>query len=75
MVLETMEEIMKSLHEEHGKDAVKVLQGGMKANLTMPKGFEVTDSGNHFIIKKDGKEMKVGLFAAHQVFEALNLFS
>ena len=65
---------MKSLHEQHGKKAIGVLQGMMKQNLPILKGFDIVDNGNHFIISKGKKSMHVGLYASSQVFEALNTF-
>jgi hypothetical protein len=66
---------MSSLHEEHGREAPNVLQGTMKAQVTLPEGFEAQDNGNHYIISKDGKEMHVPLFSAKEVFRALNIFA
>lgn len=65
----------KSLYEEHGENAVPILQGMMQAQVKLPKGFAVKNNGNHYIIEKNGKTMRVGLFCAREVFDALNLFS
>lgn len=68
---------MKSLHEKHGKDAVKVLQGMMQSQtdcMTLPKGFTTIPMGNHYIVQKGNREMRVPLFSAQEVFKALNMF-
>ena len=72
----TSQEVMgKSLHEEHGAGAIGILQGMIKSNVSLPKGFTVENHGNHYIIHKGNKSMKVGLYAAREVFNVLNMFS
>jgi len=68
---------MKSLHEQHGPNAIGVLQGAMKAGMPTltDLGYEVEDCGNHYILKKDGKSLEVGLYAAKSVFKALKTFA
>jgi hypothetical protein len=64
----------KSLHQQYGPQAIGVLQGGMKGQFGLPNlgtGFTIEDHGNHYIVRKDGKEFHVSLFAASQVFAAM----
>ena len=65
-----------SLHTKHGKQAPKVLQKIMKTQVDvgLPKEFEVTDKGNYYLIKRGDKITGVPLFAANEVFHALQVF-
>jgi hypothetical protein len=65
----------KSLYQQHGPRAIGVLQGLIKNNFDLPNlgtGFSIEDHGNHYIIRKDDNELRVPLFAASEVFRALN---
>jgi len=64
----------KSLHERFGRNALPIVQNMMKDNVTTLERFDVVDEGNHYTIKKDGKEMRVPLCHASCTFEALKLF-
>lgn len=65
-----------SLHTKHGKKAPKVLQNTMKVQVDkdLPKGFQVTDRGSYYLIKRGDKVAAVPLFAALEVFHAIRTF-
>lgn len=66
---------MKSLFEKHGKNAIPILQGMMKQDINLPKGFDILDRGNHYIVSKNKESLEVPLCSAKDVFNALNIFA
>jgi len=67
---------MSSLHEQLGRDAPRVLSEMMQANVPdLPKDYTVECHGNHYHVSKGDKTIRVPLYSAKNVFEALIFFS
>lgn len=64
----------KSLHEQYGPNAPKVLQDSMKSGIKFPDCFHVIDNGSSYTIDYEGLPMQVPLYAAREVAKALNLY-
>ena len=63
-----------SLHTKYGKKAPLVLQKAIKQNIKLPKNFQVTDNGNHYVVSNSKNSIEIPLFAAQDVFRALSIF-
>ena len=69
-----------SLHKQYGSEAPQVLQGIMQSKVKKidklkNMGFTIQNNGNHYIISKDNKSLRVPLFSATEVFTALVKFN